>query len=133
MWHEIPIRVRYCETDAMGLLHHGNYINYFEFARTELFRATGGNYREMEERGFFFVIVKVEVEYKRPARFDDELRVMIRVAKQTAAKIEHEYEVYRGTELTTKGRSVAACVDSEGRVQRITDDIMFGDRRSASQ
>lgn len=112
----------------MGLLHHGNYVNYFEFARTEAFRAEGGDYRRMEERGYFFVIVKLEVEYKRPAKFDDELRVMIRVARKTAAKLEHEYEVYRGNELISRGRSIAACIDKDGRVQRITDEIMYGDR-----
>ncbi|MCA9043617.1 MAG: acyl-CoA thioesterase [Planctomycetaceae bacterium] len=129
-WFEVPIRVRYCETDAMGLLHHANYLNYFEQARTELFRAEGGSYRCMEERGFYFVIVKVEVDYKRPGRFDDDLRVLIRVAKRTAAKIEHEYEVYSGQQLMNKARTIVACVDRQGQVQRITDDIMYGDRES---
>ncbi|MEZ5941244.1 MAG: thioesterase family protein [Planctomycetaceae bacterium] len=129
-WFEVPIRVRYCETDAMGLLHHANYLNYFEQARTELFRAEGGSYRNMEERGFYFVIVKVEVDYKRPGRFDDDLRVLIRVAKRTAAKIEHEYEVYSGQQLMNKARTIVACVDRQGQVQRITDDIMYGDRES---
>lgn len=129
-WFETVLRVRYCETDAMGVLHHGNYINYFELARTELFRAQGGDYRNMEERGFYFVIVKVEVEYKRPARFDDELRIRARVVKLSAAKLEHEYEVYRGTEFLTRGRTVLACVDREGRVQRITHEIMYGDKES---
>ncbi|MCA8993410.1 MAG: acyl-CoA thioesterase [Planctomycetaceae bacterium] len=129
-WFEVPIRVRYCETDAMGLLHHANYLNYFEQARTELFRAEGGSYRYMEERGFYFVIVKVEVDYKRPGRFDDDLRVLIRVSKRTAAKIEHEYEVYFGQLLMNKARTIVACVDRQGQVQRITDDIMYGDRES---
>ncbi|MGV2340140.1 MAG UNVERIFIED_CONTAM: acyl-CoA thioesterase [Planctomycetaceae bacterium] len=58
--HEIEIRVRYSETDAMGFLHHSRYITYFEIGRTELFRADGGDYRRMEELGLFFVVVKVE-------------------------------------------------------------------------
>ncbi|MCA9090016.1 MAG: acyl-CoA thioesterase [Planctomycetaceae bacterium] len=110
----------------MGLLHHGNYINYFELARTELFRAQGGDYRGMEERGYFFVVVKVEVEYKRPARFDDELRISVRVAKQSAAKLEHDYEVYRGEQLLTRGHTILACVDKDGQVQRITESILYG-------
>ena len=59
-WFEMEIRVRYCETDAMGVLHHMNYLAYFEAARTELFRDLGGNYRALEERGFYLVIVKSE-------------------------------------------------------------------------
>ena len=55
--HEMTLRVRYCETDAMGLVHHATYVNYFEMGRTELFRSKGGNYREFESRGLFFVVV----------------------------------------------------------------------------
>ncbi len=69
--HEIPIRVRYCETDAMGFLHHANFLIYFEMGRTELFRAQGGDYRKMEEGGHFFVVVEMNVKYRSPARFDD--------------------------------------------------------------
>jgi len=67
--HEIQIRVRYCETDAMGFLHHANYLNYFEIGRTELFRAQGGNYREMEERGLYLVVVQFACRYHKPARY----------------------------------------------------------------
>jgi len=125
-WHDSEIRVRYCETDAMGYLHHGNYVNYFEIVRTELFREIGGNYRLMEERGFYFVVVKVEINYKQPARYDDVLTVRCRVDRQTAAKLEHDYEVRRGEDLLTTGHTILACVDREGTVQRISDDIMFG-------
>ena len=131
MWHETPVRVRYCETDAMGVLHHANYINLFEMARVDLFRATGGDYREMESRGYFLVVVKLEVEYKRPARFDDELRIRIRIARQTAAKLEHEYEVYRGEELLTRAKSTLACVDRDGQVRRLTDELLYGVRTSS--
>ena len=60
---EIQIRVRYAETDRMGLLHHANYLVYFEQARTELLRSRGAAYKEMEDQGFFLVIAKVEVKY----------------------------------------------------------------------
>ena len=69
--HEIQIRVRYSETDAMGLLHHSNYLSYFEVGRTELYRQQGGCYRTMEENGLFLVVAKAEIKYLRPARFDD--------------------------------------------------------------
>jgi len=75
------IRVRYCETDAMGFLHHSNYLNYFEIGRTELFRDQGGDYRAMEESGLFFVVVKVTVNYRLPARYDDVLTLKTRIAR----------------------------------------------------
>ena len=125
-WHEVEVRVRYCETDAMGLLHHSNYINYFEIARTDLLRVAGGSYRHMEEAGYFLVVVKVECDYKRPARYDDLLTVRARLERRTPAKLEHVYEVKNGSELIAEGRTILACVDREGTVRRITDDILFG-------
>ncbi len=126
--HEIQIRVRYSETDAMGVLHHAQYFSYFEMGRVELFRAQGGDYRAMEERGFLLVIVKLECEFKRPARFDDVLTLRTRIARLTPAKLEHEYELLRGPDLLAKARSTLACVDREGRVQRITEEILYGSR-----
>ena len=119
--HEIEIRVRYQETDAMGVLHHANYFTYFEMGRTELLRANGHDYRRVEEDGIFMVIVDVGCRYRRPARYDDVLRLKTRLKRATAAKIEHDYELYRGGELLAEGRSVLACVDREGRLQRVPD------------
>lgn len=118
---EIQIRVRYSETDAMGFLHHGNYFTFFEMGRTELLRAQGGSYRQMEEDGWFMVVVSVECKYRKPARFDDILTLHTRVARITPAKIEHEYKIYRDGELLTEARSVLACVDGTGTVQRIPE------------
>jgi acyl-CoA thioester hydrolase len=125
-WHSAEVRVRYCETDAMGYLHHSNYISYFEIARTELFRAAGGDYRAMESRGFFLVVVKVECQYKRPARYDDVLAIQCRLTRHSGAKLEHEYRVMRGSELIASGQSTLACVDRSGAVQRITDELLYG-------
>jgi acyl-CoA thioester hydrolase len=119
--HEIEIRVRYSETDAMGFLHHGNYFALFEMGRTELLRSRGGNYRRMEEEGFFMVVVSIECKYRKPARYDDLLILKTRVARITPAKIEHEYRLYRDGELLTEARSVLACVDRAGIVQRIPE------------
>ncbi|HEX7376187.1 MAG TPA: thioesterase family protein [Pirellulales bacterium] len=119
--HEIQIRVRYQETDAMGVLHHANYFTYFEMGRTELLRANGHDYRRIEEGGVFMVVVDVGCRYRRPARYDDVLRLKTRLKRLTSAKIEHEYELYRGDELLAEGRSVLACVDGEGRLQRVPD------------
>jgi acyl-CoA thioester hydrolase len=119
--HEIQIRVRYAETDAMGFLHHANYFVYFELGRTELLRAQGGNYREMEEQGLFMVVVSLECKFRKPAGYDDLLTLRTRIAKVSAAKLEHSYQVYRGDTLLTEARSVLACVDRAGNVQRIPD------------
>ena len=119
--HEIQIRVRYSETDPMGFLHHGNYFAYFEMGRTELLRASGGNYRQMEEAGMLMVVVSIECKYRKPARYDDLLTLKTRIARVTPAKIEHEYRIYRDGELLTEARSVLACVDRTGCIQRIPE------------
>jgi acyl-CoA thioester hydrolase len=119
--HEIEIRVRYSETDAMGFLHHGNYFALFEMGRTELLRSRGGNYRRMEEEGLFMVVVSVECKYRKPAHYDDLLVLKTRVSRITPAKIEHEYRLSRDGELLTEARSVLVCVDRAGVIQRIPD------------
>lgn len=121
--HDIEIRVRYQETDAMGVLHHANYFTYFEMGRTELLRANGFDYRRVEESGIFMVIVEISCRYRRPARYDDALRLRTRLKRVTAAKIEHEYQLFRGDELLAEAQSVLACVDREGRLQRVPDWI----------
>ncbi|TWT62511.1 acyl-CoA thioesterase [Rubinisphaera italica] len=117
------IRVRYSETDAMGFLHHGNYPAYFEEARTDLFRVNGGDYRAMEERGLFFVVVSMNFRFRNPARYDDLLHVTATIDKVSAAKLEHSYRVMRGETLIAEGSTVLAMVDAQGVVQRITDDL----------
>jgi acyl-CoA thioester hydrolase len=121
--HEISIRVRYCETDAMGFLHHANFLCFFEMGRTELFRAQGGDYRKMEEGGHFFVVVEMNVKYRAPARFDDLLSLRTRVVRVTPAKLEHEYKLSRDGVVIADANSVLACVDRQGRVHRISDVI----------
>lgn len=122
--HTIEIRVRYNETDAMGFLHHSNYLNYFEVGRTELFRAQGGNYRRMEEMGLYFVVAKIEVRYKRPGRYDDLLSLKTEIARVTPAKLEHYYCLTRETEVLCEANSVIACVNRAGEVQRIPEDLV---------
>ena len=113
------IRVRYAETDRMGLLHHANYLVYFEQARTDLLRDQGLTYREMEDQGFLLVITKAEVKYRGRARYDDELTVRTTVARTTPVRIEHRYEVLRDHTLIAEGTTTLACVDREGKVQAL--------------
>ena len=116
---ETQIRVRYAETDRMGLLHHANYAVYFEIGRTELLRARGETYRDVEDAGFFLVIVGLECKFRKPARYDDLLTLRTSVARVTHVKIVHEYKLLRDGELLAEGRTTLACVDREGRPQAL--------------
>ena len=119
--HEIQMRVRYQDADPMGLLHHANYFTYFEIGRTELLRASGGNYRRMEEDGMYAVVVKAECTYHKPARYDDLLTIRTIIHRITPAKIEHEYQVSRGGERLATAHIVLALVDRQGEVMRVPD------------
>jgi acyl-CoA thioester hydrolase len=121
--HEIEIRVRYSETDAMGYLHHANYFPYFEMGRTELLRASGGNYRLMEEQKLYMVVVRAECRFRKPARYDDLLKLRTRITRITPAKLEHEYELLRGDEILATANTTLACVDASGAVRRIPEEF----------
>jgi acyl-CoA thioester hydrolase len=118
---ETAIRVRYAETDRMGLLHHANYLVYFEQARTELLRSFGLSYRDLEDGGYLLVLTKVEVRYRSPAYYDDVLTIRTTVAKTTAVRIDHTYEMRRDATLIAEGATTLACVDREGRPQPLPE------------
>lgn len=117
--HETTIRVRYAETDRMGLLHHATYAVYFEQARTELLRSRGVAYRDIEDSGHFLVVIELGCKFKKPAYYDDLLTIRTTVARVTHVKIMHEYRVFRGDELLAEGHSTLACVDREGKPQAL--------------
>jgi len=119
--HEIELRVRYQETDPMGFLHHAGYFTYFEIGRTELLRASGGNYRQMEEQGMLIVVVRAECRFHRPARYDDILRLRTTIVRVTPAKIEHEYRLFLQETLLAVGKVTLAVIDREGKVQRVPE------------
>ena len=119
--HELQVRVRYQDADPMGLLHHARFFTYFEMGRTELLRASGGNYRQMEDAGLLVVVVRAECRYHKPARYDDLLTVRTVVAEVSPAKIEHEYHVTRDGERLATGHVTLAVVNRAGLVQRIPD------------
>ena len=119
MQHEIEIRVRYQETDGQGRVHHANYLTWFELGRVELLRASGHSYRELEEAGIFLVVADVRIQYYLPAFFDDLLRLVTTTVAAKGARIEHQYQVFRGEELLAEGTTTVACVNREGRVTRL--------------
>jgi acyl-CoA thioester hydrolase len=118
---EITIRVRYAETDRMGLLHHANYLIYFEQGRTELLRSHGLCYKDLEDQGFLLVLTKIEVRYRWPARYDDLLTLKTIVTRTTNVRIDHRYELYCEGRLLAEGSSTLACIDGEGRPQALPD------------
>lgn len=121
---EIEVRVRYVEADPMGYLHHSHYFSYFELGRTELLRAQGRSYREIEAGGLFIVVVKLSCRFHKPARYDDLLRLRTTLTRVTRARIEHRYELYRDGVLLTEAESTLACVDREGRVQPVPEGFL---------
>lgn len=120
---EIQIRVRYAECDRMGYVHHSKYFEYFEMARTELLRANGFRYRDLEDRGVLFVVAKAACKWHRPAAYDDVLTLRCRVDRQTRARIDHAYEIIRDGTLLCDATTTLACVDREGHVIPIPEEI----------
>jgi acyl-CoA thioester hydrolase len=119
--HETEIRVRYYETDAQGYVHHANYFKYFELARVEQLLALGYDYAQLERDGIILVVNKISCRFHRPSKFGDTLRLSIRTVRARGARIDHEYRVLRGNELLAEAESTLACIDREGRVQRLPD------------
>src|ERR1043165_1438604 len=115
--HSISIRVRYPEVDAMGYLHHSRYLQYFEMGRIELLRSIGHAYADFKKAGLFFVVVKVEVRYRAPARYDEELTLTTRVTRQTHVRIDHAYALKRGETLLAEANTTIACVGRDGQIR----------------
>jgi acyl-CoA thioester hydrolase len=101
--HRLQVRVRYSETDQMGVVYHGNYLPYFEIGRVEWLRSHGISYKSMEENGIALPIVNININYKKPARYDDLLTVVTKLKSQESVKIEFECSIENeaGVLLTT--------------------------------
>jgi acyl-CoA thioester hydrolase len=112
----------------MGVVHHAVYPLWFEMGRTEMLRAAGGNYRDLEAAGVFLAVVRLETRYRRPARYDDLVRVRTTLRAAGPVKIEHTYEIYRGDELLAEGRTTLACLDRDGRARAIPESLVLGGR-----
>ena len=124
--HEIEVRVRYPECDPMGVVHHTVSPVWLEMGRTEMLRASGGDYRALEEAGVFLAVVRLEVRYRRPARYDDVVRVRTHLLSPGPVKIEHSYEVLRGNELLVEARTTLACLDREGMARPVPGNLALG-------
>jgi len=92
--HEVFIRVRYAETDQMGVVYYGNYATYFEVARVESMRHMGFSYNELEKTGVMMPVLELKTKYIRPAKYDDLLRIVLKIPQIPETRIRFEYEVY---------------------------------------
>jgi len=119
--HTISIAARYCETDQAGVVHHSVYPIWFEMGRTELLRANGLAYKDLEKAGVFFVVAHIEIRYRQPARYDEKLMLTTTCSEVTASKVVHSYKLTRACdgEVLAEGSSTLACVNSQGRIRRI--------------
>lgn len=107
----------------MGYVHHSRYLQYMEMGRIELLRRMGYSYADFERQGIFFVVVKAEIRFKAPARFDDELALTTKVVRTTAVRIDHAYELRRGQSLLAEASTTIACVDREGVLQAMPEHL----------
>lgn len=117
----IDVRIRYAECDPMNLAHHGAYPVWLEMARTELLREQGVSYREMEAKGVYFVVARMSLRYRRPAHYDDVLRVDVKALPAASVKLEHHYELRRGEELIATAETTLVCVDQAGKPRPVPD------------
>jgi acyl-CoA thioester hydrolase len=119
------IRVIYGDTDQMGVVYYANYLRFFEAGRNEYIRATGLRYRDFEERyGLRLPVAEARVSYRLPARYDDLVTIETRLTEVRRASARVEYRITRGAELLATGETVHACVDLEGRVQRLPRELV---------
>jgi acyl-CoA thioester hydrolase len=119
------IRVRYCETDRMGVAHHGSYVAWFEEARTEWLRRRGKSYREMEEGGVFLQVVSLAIQYLKPTTYDDELLISLWVTERAKVAVTMQYEVHRVDNqiLVATGETRLAAINSAGKLRRLPKEI----------
>ncbi len=113
------VRVRYAETDAMGVVYYGAYFNYFEDGRVAYLRVKGLPYSEMERAGVFMPVAEAFCRYLAPARFEDVLTVETTVAAAARASVRFEYTIRRDAEVIAEGYTVHAARDAAGRPVRI--------------
>lgn len=120
----VPLRVRYAECDPMNIAHHSAYTVWMEIGRTELLRAQGANYRDCEAQGIHFAVARLSIRYKKPARYDDELELLVIGLPCAGVKVEHRYELRRGDDLLMTAETTIVCVTREGRAVPVPEGLL---------
>ncbi len=127
------VRVRYADTDQMGVVYYANYLVWFEVGRTDLLRRSGWSYREMEGDGFSLPVIEAHCEYRQSARYDDELEVRTAGALVSPVRVRFTYEVVRVADQVTlaTGHTVHASLDRGGRLRRLPERVrtVFEEKR----
>ena len=115
------VRVRYADTDQMGVVYYANYLVWFEVGRTEWLRDAGWNYREMEEAGVSLPVIEAHCEYRQPARYDDEIEIRTTATAVSAVRIRFDYRAVRaaGEMLLAEGHTIHATLGTNGRPCRL--------------
>ena len=121
----IKIKVRYCETDQMGLVHHGSYINYFEEARISWISNLGFSYSKMEKSGIILPVSKLNVSYLKPSYFDDELFVNVELAELPTSRLIFNYTIKNNDEVVVTGSTVLAFLNKETKKPARCPDYML--------
>ncbi|WP_394748528.1 acyl-CoA thioesterase [Spongiimicrobium salis] len=112
VFHEISFRVRYSETDQMGVVYHGNYAQYLEMGRVEWLRSYGISYKEMEENGIMLPVISLALKFKKSALYDDLITVVTKLKKRPSVKIEFDYEIRNeSNEILVEANTVLAFMD----------------------
>ena len=125
MIHETKLRVRYSETDAQRVVNNANYLSYFEVGRVEWLRAAGLSYRELERRGYGFVVVEALVRYHKAAFFDDELTLRTELTGLKRASLSFGYTVLRDGEALATGYTRHACINlATGKPVRVPEELL---------
>lgn len=122
--HRTQVRVRYVEVDRLGQLHSSRFAVFMEMARTEMLRDAGMTYRDLEARGVFLVVARLGLMFHRPIRYDDMVTLEARVERATSARIDHGYRFVVEGQTAAEGRTTLACVDRDGSMQRMPDDLL---------
>ena len=115
------VRVRYADTDQMGVVYYANYLVWFEVGRTEWLRDAGWNYREMEAAGVSLPVIEAHCEYRQPARYDDEIEIRTTATAVSAVRIRFDYRAVRaaGETLLAEGHTIHAPLGTNGRPCRL--------------
>ncbi|MFL6373974.1 MAG: acyl-CoA thioesterase [Pyrinomonadaceae bacterium] len=122
-WYETEVRVRYAETDQMGIVHHSNYLIWFESGRSDLCRQKGFSYKQMEEENALLVVAEARVRYKSPAHYDDLLTIRTKVSEIRSRSIRFIYEVYRHSDSTllAEGETLHFVTDKQKKVRSLPE------------
>jgi len=118
-WFEHTLRVRYQETDQMGVVYHTNYLNWFEIGRTELIRSLGMPYSKIEANGLLLPLLEAHMQFKQPAKYDDVITVRTTIEEYTHIRLHFASEIRRGDELLVSGSTRHAWVNRDWKPTRV--------------